>query len=66
MNDLKEAQYYMQEGAAGVCSDYLQDTMLTDLSCRHYEMVVEDYYSCSCSGMNKGKDIRSKKNFNRI
>ena len=27
VNDLKEAQYYMQEGAAGVCSDYLQDTM---------------------------------------
>ena len=22
---------------------------LTDLSCRHYEMVIEDYYSCSCS-----------------
>ena len=22
---------------------------LTELSCRHYEMVIEDYYSCSCS-----------------
>ena len=26
VNNLKEAQYYMQKGAAGICSDYLQDT----------------------------------------
>ena len=26
VNNLKEAQGYMQKGAAGVCSDYLQDT----------------------------------------
>lgn len=26
VNNLKEAQDYMQEGAAGVCSDYLRDT----------------------------------------
>ena len=39
---------------------------LTELFCRHYEMIIEDYYSYSCSGLTKGKDIRSKKNFNRI
>ena len=22
---------------------------LTELFCRHYEMIIEDYYSCSCS-----------------
>ena len=26
VNNLKEAQGYIQKGAAGVCSDYLQDT----------------------------------------
>ena len=25
VNDLKEAKEYMQKGAAGICSDYLQD-----------------------------------------
>ena len=25
---------------------------LTELFCRHYEMIIEDYYSYSCSGMN--------------
>ena len=34
---------------------------LTELFCRHYEMIIEDYYSYSCSGMNKGKDIRRKR-----